>query len=106
MVDIYSTKLKQEGFELSLANDGAKAMKALEQTNPDLVLLDIVLPSQDGWEVLKKIKSREHSPKVIILSNLGQKEEVEKGLKLGAEAYLIKANFTPSEVIQEIKKLI
>lgn len=106
LIDIYTTKLKEENFEVVVADDGDKALEFVEKEKPDLVLLDIVLPNKDGWEILKEIKAKNKKIKVIILSNLGQKEEVEKGLNLGAEKYLIKSNFTPSEVVEEIKKLI
>jgi DNA-binding response OmpR family regulator len=83
-------------------------LKKARENKPDLVILDIVLPQIDGWEILRKIKSEPEfkNLKVIILSNLGQKEEVEKGIKLGAVKYLIKAHYTPSQVIKEIKKTI
>ena len=106
LVDIYTTKLREEDFEVVVADDGDKALELVEKEKPDLVLLDIVLPNKDGWEILKEVKTKNKKIKVIILSNLGQKEEVEKGMRLGAEKYLIKSNFTPSEVVEEIKKLI
>ncbi|OHA68823.1 MAG: hypothetical protein A3J68_02335, partial [Candidatus Wildermuthbacteria bacterium RIFCSPHIGHO2_02_FULL_48_16] len=97
LIDIYSTKLKESGFEVTVAEDGEKGLKSLEGTMPDLVLLDIVLPKQNGWEVLSKIRQNDRFKdlKVVLLSNLGQKEEIEKGLSLGADRYLIKAHFTP-----------
>lgn len=108
LIDIYSTKLKESGFEFLVAKDGSEALTLLKKTKPDLVILDIVLPHIDGWQILKEIKDNESlaKAKIIILSNLGQKEEVEKGLQLGATKYLIKSDYTPSEVIQEIKKLL
>ncbi len=106
LIDIYTTKLREEDFEVVVADDGDKALELVEKEKPDLVLLDIVLPNKDGWEILKEVKTKNKKIKVIILSNLGQKEEVEKGMRLGAEKYLIKSNFTPSEVVEEIKKLI
>ena len=106
LIDIYTTKLREENFKVDVADNGDRALELVEKEKPDLVLLDIVLPNKDGWEILKEIKAKNKEIKVIILSNLGQKEEVEKGLKLGAEKYLIKSNFTPSEVVEEIKKLI
>ena len=106
LIDIYTTKLKDAGFVVSVATDGRMALELFEKDKPDLILLDIVLPNTNGWEVLKQIKKDNNTTKVVILSNLGQKEEIEKGIMLGADKYLIKANYTPSEVIEEIKKLL
>jgi len=105
MIDIYTTKLKEEGFSIEVAKDGEEGLRKIKEKMPDLVVLDIVLPQIDGWEILEKIKNLENL-KVVILSNLGQKEEVEKGMKLGATKYLIKAHYTPSEVVEEIKKIL
>ena len=76
--------------------------------NPDLILLDIILPKKDGFEVLKALKSDASLKKipVILLTNLSQKDEVQKGLDLGANDYLIKAHFMPSEVVKKIKRTI
>lgn len=108
LIDIYQTKLKEKNFEVFLAENGKEVFDILKEKKPDLILLDIVLPYIDGWEVLKKIKNdpKFKDIKVIIMSNLSQKQEIEKGLKLGAEKYLIKAHYTPSEVIEEIEKIL
>jgi len=108
LIDIYTTKLKDLGFSIDVANDGEDGLRKLKEGNFDLLILDIVLPHTDGWQVLKQISESEElkNLKVIVLSNLGQKEEVEKGLKLGAIKYLIKAHYTPQEVIEEIKKVL
>lgn len=108
LVDVYSTKLKQSGFEVRVVESGEKALAVVEEQKPDLVLLDIVLPHIDGWEVLESLRSSEklEGTQIVILSNLGQKEEIAKGLRLGAAKYLIKAHYTPSEIVQEIIKLI
>ncbi|MDO8424536.1 MAG: response regulator [bacterium] len=112
LIDIYSTKLKESGFEVEVASDGEKALVRAADKKFDLVILDIVLPQMDGWEILERLKEQNaklkipSETKIIILSNLGQKSEVEKGLKLGATKYLIKAHYTPSEVVEEIKKVI
>lgn len=107
VMDIYQTKLSQEGYDIVSANNGMEALKKLEDTqcNPDLMLLDIVMPYVDGLEVLKKIKASERLKNipVILLTNLSQKEEVGQGLSLGASDYLIKSHFTPSEVLEKIK---
>lgn len=108
LIDIYTTKLQEKGFEVVVAINGEEALSKINEENLDLALLDIVLPQFDGWEVLQKIKSNPKSKdlKVIILSNLGQREEVEKGLSLGAIKYLIKAHYTASEVVEEINKIL
>ncbi len=108
LIDIYTTKLKEAGFSIEVAIDGEEAIRKIEEKKPDLVVLDIVLPQMDGWTILREIKSEPKlkNLKVIILSNLGQKEEVEKGMNLGAVKYLIKAHYTPSQVVEEIKKII
>lgn len=107
LVDIYTTKLKEAGFQVEVAENGEIALKKLEEEKPDVVLLDIVLPGLDGWEILRRMKANPKlkDVKVVILSNLSQKEEVEKGMSLGSVKYLVKANYTPSEVVEEIKAL-
>ena len=99
-------KLIREGYEVKEATDGEQGIKKIKEEKPDLVLLDLILPGIDGFEVLSKMKedSGVSSIPVIVLSNLGQKEDVEKGLSLGAVDYLIKAHFTPGEIIEKIKK--
>ena len=108
ITDIYTTKLTNAGFSVDMVNDGKKAIEKLEEKKPDLLILDIVLPQVDGWEVLRKIKlnSNLKDLKIIIFSNLSQKQEIEKGMDLGSIKYLIKANYTPSEVVEEIKSLL
>lgn len=108
LIDIYVTKLKEIGLSVRTASGGEECLRKMEEQIPDILLLDIVLPRLDGWEILRKVKKnrRYNKVKIIILSNLGQKGEVEKGLELGAEKYLIKAHYTPSEVVEEIKKVL
>jgi PleD family two-component response regulator len=105
VMDIYETKLLQEGYEIVSAINGVEALKKLEDVEPDLIMLDIIMPYMDGLEVLAKIKADERLKNipVILLTNLSQKEEVDKGLGLGANDYLIKSHFTPSEVLAKIK---
>lgn len=108
VMDIYSTKLNQEGYEVLPAENGAEAMKKLEKEIPDLILLDIIMPYVDGLQVLKKIKADERLKDipVIFLTNLSQKEDINEGFGLGVSEYLIKSHFTPSEVLEKIKKHI
>jgi len=108
--DIYTTKLKEAGFSVEMAIDGEQGLRKLAEKKFDLLVLDIVLPQIDGWEILEKIKNEKlkikNDFKIIVLSNLGQKEEVEKAFNMGATKYLIKAHYTPSEVVEEIKELL
>jgi len=106
--ELISRKLTGEGFDVLEAVDGEEGIKKIKEGKPDLVLLDLILPSIDGFEILTRVRDDPEvsSIPVIILSNLGQREEVEKGLKLGAVDYLIKAHFTPGEIIEKIKNVL
>jgi len=101
-------KLAQEDFEISEAIDGEEGIKKIKEEKPDVVLLDLILPGIDGFEVLTRMKKDLDLAKipVIILSNLGQKEEIERGLDLGAVDYLVKAHFTLTEIIDKIKQAL
>ena len=106
--ELISRKLKDEEFEIVEAVDGEEGLKKIKEEKPDLILLDLILPNIDGFEVLSRMKEdlKITAIPVIILSNLGQKEEVERGLKLGAADYLIKAHFTPGEIVEKIKNVM
>lgn len=102
---IIAKKLAQDEYEIFEAVDGDEGIKLAKEKNPDLILLDLVLPSMDGFTVLYNLKKDKKSFKipVIILSNLGQSEEISRGLKLGAIDFLIKAHLTPGEIVERIK---
>lgn len=106
--ELIARKLAKDGYDVSEAVDGEEGVKKAKETGPDLILLDLILPEMDGFEVLSKIKQDPASSliPVIILSNLGQKEDIEKGLKMGAADYLIKAHFTPGEIVEKIRSII
>ena len=106
--ELISQKLVKEGYDIGSAIDGEEGVKKIKDEKPDLVLLDLILPGIDGFEVLTQMKEMPSTSSipVIILSNLGQKEDIERGLKLGAADYLIKAHFTPGEIIEKIKSII
>ncbi len=106
--EMYVTKLTESGFDVETAADGEEGLRKIKEIKPDLILLDIVLPKKDGFEILTDLK-KDAALKdifVIALTNLGQKEEVEKGLKLGADDYVVKAHFTPTEVVAKVKKFL
>jgi DNA-binding response OmpR family regulator len=106
--ELISQKLLKEGYDISEAVDGEKGLKSVQETKPDLVLLDLILPGIDGFEVLSRVKSDPLIAQIpiVILSNLGQKDDIERGLKMGAVDYLIKAHFTPGEIISKIKGIL
>ncbi len=110
--NICETKLRRAGFDVVSVTDGKDALKELEKGEkvPDLVLLDLLLPTMDGFEVLARIRadSRPEVAKILvmILSNLSSEEEVMKAKKLGANVYLVKAQYTMDEIIKKIKELI
>lgn len=108
LLNMYTTKLKVTGFTVVTASEGNQAWDMVQKEKPDIVLLDILLPGIDGFEILKKIRATAATKKipVIMLTNMSKKEEVERGLALGANDYLIKAHFMPSEVVEKIKKLL
>lgn len=106
--ELIARKLAKMGYEILQAVDGEKGMESIKENKPDVILLDLILPGIDGFEVLSRIgKDRELSEiPVLVLSNLGQKEDVEKALNLGASDYLIKAHFTPEEIIDKINEVM
>ena len=106
---LITTKLEKEGYRVESAIDGESGIKKLADFKPDVILLDILLPGIDGFEVLKRFKSSALGVKsvpVIMLSNLGEDEYISKGISMGAVDYLIKSNFTTDEIIQKITQVI
>lgn len=105
-----SKKLLTEGFTVDTAIDSQEGLEKVKQNKPDLILLDLVLPGMSGFEVLKIIKSDPDKKiaeiPVIILSNLGQESDIEKGKNLGASDYLIKATTTTDEIVEKIQKIL
>lgn len=106
--ELITQKLAREGYDVKEAVDGEEGVVKVKEEKPDVILLDLILPGIDGFEVLAKIKEDpevENIP-VVILSNLGQRDDVERGLKLGAVDFLIKAHFTPGEIIEKVEKIM
>lgn len=109
LLDMYAMKFEENGFDVETALSGVDALTLLESgKKPDLILLDVVMPGVDGLEVLTTIKQKKlaEGATIVILSNLGQKEDVEKGLSLGANGYIVKASTTPSEVVTRVKEIL
>ncbi|NOY35886.1 MAG: response regulator [bacterium] len=109
LLDMYSLKFRQSEFEVDVALGGVEALEKIKKGfEPDAVLFDLVMPDMDGFEFLINVKRNNllENSKMVVLTNLGQKEDIEKGTKLGADDYIIKAYFTPTEVVNKIKSLI
>ena len=105
---MYRVKFENEGFEVATALNGADGIDAALKEKPDMILLDIIMPKIDGFAVLKKLKSNDTTKNVpvILLTNLGQDEDVTRGKELGSVGYLIKANNTPAEVVEKVRGFI
>ena len=101
-------RLETEGFKVVIAVDGQSALDLIPKEMPNLIFLDLLLPGIDGFEVLKKIKAdaKTKDIPVVVFSNLGQKEDIEKAHNLGAQDFLIKANFTLDDVVTKIKEIL
>jgi two-component system, response regulator len=105
--EMYKIKFQQEGYEVATAGDGMEGYKLAQKFEPDLIFLDLVMPGMDGYQALDKLKSNEKTKgiKVYILSNLGQNEEIDRGIRGGADGYLVKANLTPTQLVKNVGKI-
>lgn len=100
--------LKQEGYQMLSALDGEVGLRLVKTEKPDLILLDLILPKINGFEVLEKIKEDQETKDipVIVLTHLEEVEDVQKAIELGAKDYLVKANYSLKEVVEKIKKAL
>jgi two-component system alkaline phosphatase synthesis response regulator PhoP len=109
LAKMYALKFQAEGFRVSIANDGARGLQLAAEEKPNIILLDMMLPKYSGIEFLEQLqqhlKSAINIP-IIALSNLTEKQEAERALKLGVKEYLAKAMNTPEEVVEKIKKYL
>ena len=105
---MYKTKLEMEEFEVHTAFDGKTGLAMIQKELPDILLLDIILPELEGWEIINQMKKDPATKDIpiIVLSNLGSDEDVAKAKLYGVKDYLVKAHFIPREVIGKIKKII
>ncbi len=108
LADIYATKLEAAGYDIMMALDGAEGLNMAISNLPSVILLDIVMPVKNGFDVLRDLKLNPKTADipVIILSNLGQSYEVKRGLDLGAVAFLTKANLLPTQVVEEVNDAV
>lgn len=104
LANAYRIKFEKEGFKVLMANDGEQALSILEQTQPDVILLDLVMPKVDGFTVLSKIKANNKFTKIktYVASNLGTDEDRNKAMKLGAEGYIVKTDTSIAEIVRMV----
>lgn len=105
---MYKIKLEQNGFEVTLAENGGDALELGKKVKFDLILLDVMMPQLDGFAVLQELKKNDCNKKtpIIMLTNLGTEEDVKKGQEYGAADYLVKASLTPAQMTEAVKKYL
>lgn len=110
LLDMYAMKFGESGYTVATAPNAQDALEQLgkAKTEPDVVLFDLVMPGMDGFELLSEIKKRKLASKssLVILSNLGQKEDIDKGVAGGVDGYIIKASCTPTEVTKKVEEIV
>lgn len=108
LVNMYISKFEKEGFDPIKALNGKNGLELADKENPQIILLDVIMPEMDGFMVLKELKSNSKTKNipVIMLTNLGQDEDIKKGNELGAKDYLVKANLTPAQVVDKVKEIL
>jgi CheY-like chemotaxis protein len=106
MRDLYGFKLKEDGFRVYIGENGKEGVGLVLKHNPDLVLTDLVMPKGDGYFVIKKLKgdAKTKDIPVVALTNISSEADRSQCLELGANGYLVKVDYTPSEVVKEIQK--
>ncbi|MBI2123731.1 MAG: response regulator [Candidatus Wildermuthbacteria bacterium] len=98
--------LSQEGFSILSALDGEVGLRLAQEKRPNVILLDLILPKANGFDVLKSLKEQEATKDipVVVLTNLESMEDIQKALDLGATTYLVKSNYTLEEVVEKVKQ--
>ena len=106
--ELYERQLKKRGYEVETAGDGAEGLVKASDTNPSLILLDIMLPKLNGLDLLGTLKSKPETKEipVVLLTNLGQESVIKEGFKLGAKGYLIKSAYTPEQIMTEVEAFL
>jgi len=99
-------KLKGAGFEVEVATDGSAGVQKIKDSKFDLVFLDLIMPKMDGFKALEEIQKEGHGVKVIVLSNLGQTEDIAKAKRLGASDYFVKADTPLATIVERATKIL
>lgn len=108
IVKIYTARLTKDGYEVYTADNGEDGIKVALEVKPDLVVLDVMMPKVDGFGVLEKLRADATLKTIPILlySNLAQEEELKRALAMGATEFIVKANISPTELVEKIKKYL
>lgn len=108
LIDMYTMKFESEGYQVISASNGQEGLKLAKKEKPDLILLDLIMPKMDGFQVLKEMRQDEATKNSIIyiFSNLGQGAEVEQGMENGANGYFVKSNLTPTQLLKKVKMIL
>ncbi|OGK14800.1 hypothetical protein A3H80_03905 [Candidatus Roizmanbacteria bacterium RIFCSPLOWO2_02_FULL_37_19] len=104
--DLYEEILKDAKFNVDSAVDGKDGLEKIEKNTYDLVLLDVMMPKMDGLDVLKNLAEKKMKVNIVLLTNLSHGPVIEEGKKLGAMAYLIKADLTPDQLVEKVKSYL
>lgn len=104
--EMYKIKFQKEGFDIITATDGSTGVELVLKENPDILLLDIIMPRMDGFQVLKMLRDKKMTLPIILLTNLGQEEDIKKGRMLGATDYFVKSNFTPDAIVEKVRLVL
>lgn len=106
--DVYMKKLALEGFEMDLAKDGEEALRKIRDRKPDIVLLDIMIPLKDGFQVLTELRADAalSDIRVVVMSNLSQGKDIARAKELGALDYIVKSNVSLPDMVQRIRKAL
>ncbi len=105
--EIYERKFKEKGFEVLTAFSGDQVLEIVKKEKVDIILLDLLIPKIDGFAVIEELRNGRYDQniKIIVSSNLSQQADYEKAMKLGANGFIVKSQYTPSEMLGEIKRL-
>jgi len=108
LLDMYKMKFTSAGYDVTTAVNGVEGLELASTGKFDLVLLDLIMPKMNGYQVLDELRSNEATKNlpVYILSNLGQGSEIDQGLNHGANGYLVKSSFTPSQLLEQVEQLL
>lgn len=108
IVQMYRTKFETEGYDVATAEDGATGLELIDSFQPDIILLDLMMPNMNGLDMLSRLRSQPNgrTAKVVVLTNMGDTETATKVYKMAADDYIVKAEMTPKQVAERVKALL